>query len=158
MGLPPFKAKQIDTLYPLYWRNSYTAVTRSPDPRWWQVVSQGCVVDRWEELTASISRALMMEVVSSNLPTFQRFLLSPSLGWWWRQWAVTDRRFRGVYCLHCEDDGRGNKHPWNVGPFLSDYMAQHPRNKSSSSDWQLSTSGHKRCVLFLIRPMQCVCY
>jgi hypothetical protein len=43
------------------------------------------------------------------------------------------RRFRGVYCLFHQgddDDDGGSKHLWNVGEFLPDYTAQHPRRQS----------------------------
>jgi hypothetical protein len=42
------------------------------------------------------------------------------------------RRFRGAYFLHRPDDG-GSKHLWNVGLFLPDCLAQHPRRQSSSA-------------------------
>jgi hypothetical protein len=54
-------------------------------------------------------------------PTFQRSLLPPSSGRW-----VT----------YCPDD-EGSKHLWNVGQFLPNYTAQHPRRQSSSySPWE----------------------
>jgi hypothetical protein len=43
-----------------------------------------------------------------------------------------DRRFRGVYCLHHQNDDGGSKHIWNVGKCLSDYTAHHPKRQSSS--------------------------
>jgi hypothetical protein len=45
-----------------------------------------------------------------------------------------DRRFTRTYCLHHRGDGPdygGRKHVWNVGQFLPDYTAQHPRRRSS---------------------------
>jgi hypothetical protein len=44
------------------------------------------------------------------------------------------QRFRGTYCIHhhSPDDG-GSKHLRNVGKFLPDYTAQHPRRQPSSS-------------------------
>jgi hypothetical protein len=48
-----------------------------------------------------------------------------------------DGRFRGAYCLHHQDDDGpddgGNKHCLNVGQFLPDYTAQHPRRRLSST-------------------------
>jgi hypothetical protein len=40
--------------------------------------------------------------------------------------------FRGAYCLHHQGNDGGSKHLWNIGKFLWDYMAQHPRRQSSS--------------------------
>jgi hypothetical protein len=42
------------------------------------------------------------------------------------------RCFRGVCCLHHPHGDGGSKHLWNVGKILPDYMAQHPRRRSSS--------------------------
>jgi hypothetical protein len=38
------------------------------------------------------------------------------------------RRFRRAYCPRNLPDDRGSKHFWNVGQFLRDYAAQHPRS------------------------------
>jgi hypothetical protein len=52
-------------------------------------------------------------------------------------WDVTlrsvveiERRFRGAYCLHIHGVEGGSKYLRNVGQFLQDYMAQHPRRCS----------------------------
>jgi hypothetical protein len=42
------------------------------------------------------------------------------------------RRSTGAYYLHHGPDGRGSKYLWNVGQFLPDYTAQHPRRQSPS--------------------------
>jgi hypothetical protein len=43
---------------------------------------------------------------------------------------VFDRRFKGAYCDLPDD--RGSKHLWNVGKYLPDNAAQHPRRQQSS--------------------------
>jgi hypothetical protein len=42
------------------------------------------------------------------------------------------RRYSGAYCLHHNrSDDEGSMYLWNVGKFLPDYMAQHPRRQPS---------------------------
>jgi hypothetical protein len=46
-----------------------------------------------------------------------------------------DGCFRCAYCIHHQDsspDDGGREHFLNIGQFLPDYMAQHPRRQSSS--------------------------
>jgi hypothetical protein len=45
-----------------------------------------------------------------------------------------DWHFRGAYCLHHLPDEGGSKHLWNVGQYLPDYMAQHPKSQLSSGN------------------------
>jgi hypothetical protein len=40
--------------------------------------------------------------------------------------AEIDRRFRGAYCHHYQDDG-GSEYLWNLGQFLPDYLVQRLR-------------------------------
>jgi hypothetical protein len=55
----------------------------------------------------------------------------------------TDRRFRGAYCLHDQDDessdDESGKLLRNVGQFLPDYTMQHPRRQPSSFYISFST-------------------
>jgi hypothetical protein len=44
---------------------------------------------------------------------------------------VENEHFRGAYHLHQQDpDVGGSKHLWNIGQFVPDCMAQHPRKQS----------------------------
>jgi hypothetical protein len=58
-----------------------------------------------------------------------------------------DRRFRGA---HNPDDG-GSKHLWNVGQFLPDYTAQHPRRQPSSFSppWEPGITPDLNCLTIM---------
>jgi hypothetical protein len=70
----------------------------------------------------------------------------------------SDRRFIGAYCLHYHrpDDG-SSKHLWNVGQFLWDYTAQHPRRQSSSYSppWGPKISQNGKTITSRVCPSIC---
>jgi hypothetical protein len=60
--------------------------------------------------------------------------------WWvWRHFqdvVETDPRCRRAWFVHLQDhDNGGSKHPWNVGLFLPNYTAQHPRRHRTPVPW-----------------------
>jgi hypothetical protein len=87
---------------------------------------------RWPPVEWHISNLMQFRQVAQQL-RFQVLTVSSmnvSLFWNVAPYSLvdTDRHFRGAYCLYHQ----GSKLVWNVGQYLPDDMAQHPRRPPSS--------------------------